>query len=1147
MNPQSRRPASQRRRPGRRPASMKGRFAPINIVNKKEDENADFGKKDKIYVNANIENDKEKKVKYMYSTVDFSSDILEYLIDNNKFIIKPPEGTDKFYYLALQDSKLPILERTLIYNNGNQGFNRKNGHIGVVRFKNIFECNDFLKKATKAANAANAANAAKAAKAANAANAENATKATNASNAANLENAANAANAAKAANAEKTKKTYEEYKTCLSEIKKQYNRILKSLAKTEREKTLKSADKECLYDPSMSFPIPCETTYGTRVFKDDYLEFITYSYKLYVSLCEFITKYLKIKKYLKINNTPASNVDKDYFVGNELKPSIIFEMFDNPTNRNRKYIIVGRPSTKHARCNNEFRNLKGYDLILKKQIEQYEDLIKEYTRQELAGDPNAPKEIELCDFIVSKKKTFGNDYKYLLKSEILTDDQSEILTDDQLEKLKQFVREKAKKMCKGKFNKPNTSSLYVWNIMDVLFKDDGTVEIEYAFNSIREINSSHTVLLKRIEELSRTTMLVKCGIIREGESLNQVYSEVDLTKAFVIRSYYLHPLNYKIRYNYNENKIYTLEDLIVSSTLLCDGLGEGMADFKELPFLAVVPLYLTTFSYRLHSGIEMSKTPCYDSDLSKNQNSHTIKSSTPNPNEINETKFNPPMKSDPPLKSDHPRSIVDPSRSYAKTASTPPSQSEKNILQALFRTTNEITKSKLKVLSTIITYNNILFIVLYNANNGKFYYCMLEVNIKDTIGDRIFDISQATREGVSLIYLKPKLLVPMLKILIVKEFTKGNKVFSILGNECIYRMYSDMNAFFKQDTIQLTLPLPSPSSNLPSQIVEIPNIYGFMNPIIIDMIRTVKHFMKVKLDTPFEGDYKKVNIYYGKQKFNATNATNVTNATKKANEANATKKTNSNNYNSGNNTVKYYKKNSTTYSIEDYQGFDFHPLTNGKNVCISIGKKYIYILKQFEEDNLKTAYPTQKVSHKNFFKFTCWALTREYVNACLRIMKEYEKGKIPKNIPIPPDVKPNVLFNFLSIPANIEDITELNEHLRLHSQFVKDILISQDPNMCKSYEPIVSISPVSDVETMLLHFHFFLEIIHHNTLKYINYKKEFLNRSSSLYDDYSITKLHVLPFMNKFKTSIEYKTKSAHFNNPYAPSLKLNIILKQDL
>ena len=818
----------------------------------------------------------------------------------------------------------------------------------------------------------------------------------------------------------------------------------------------------------------------------------------------------------------------------------------------KKYFIIGAPSIYFQLVNKAFKQsqVEKYNQILQKQIATYEEVIKEYTKQE-TGNADS----ELCDYIFNKAKLANNDFDYIKKNEILNK--------IQLANLKSAVREELKKLCEDKFNKPNCTLSYIWTIYEVIISQPSRDPIiRIAFTSIREIDKTHTPIFEEILKLSRTTMLEKAGIIKPGQSYNQVFSEIDLTKPFNIRSYYLHPLNYKIRYNHNENKIFTLEDLIECSKLTCDGLGEGMADFEGLPFLAVVPISITVNSNILQSGEFMNRKPCRDNiDKKSNKSRLSVKKQAGGSFEINETKFIPiPI---PDLK-DLPSHAA---KNASKNASTHPKlysnvaaikpdrltnpEEQKNLLDQLFNPKKQ--SRTLSVLSTLQTASGLLFLVLYSE--GKFYYCMLEICVKDYIKltpeykeyvkYELNDYNGNTPSCIlhnTFYELKERINVhilgytgaPILRVLVVKEFTKGDKVFTILGNECIYKLFKDMDSFFKQDKIQLTL--PSPSSNLPSQIVEIPNFYGFMNPIIIDMIRTVKHFfIKMKLEMPFEGDYKEVNIYYGHNN-DATQSEN-------------------------NNNVKYTKKNNSnhTYNKTKYNSIPFNEKTNDKNICISIGKKYILILNKFKTDELKTEYPTYKISHENFFKFTCWVLTREYVEECLEIIKKCEKENIktPKNIPIPTQIKKNILFNLLSIHNNIEDIsnnildisnnildiTELNEHLRLHTQFVKDVFINQDPNRCKAFNPKLMINPISDINNMLLHFHFEKESIHFISMNYKNYKKELLdiNNSTSIYNEYTSNGIYLMSFLNKLLTNKNYLNNK--FNNPYVPSLKLGGLL----
>lgn len=197
-----------------------------------------------------------------------------------------------------------------------------------------------------------------------------------------------------------------------------------------------------------------------------------------------------------------------------------------------------------------------------------------------------------------------------------------LLSSAEYNEMIKYLKWKVNKMCVNKFNKPNCSLRYSWNIMEMSNEQvNGSYNfetLEYAINTIREVNGNHKAVFERVQELSWTTMLELNGIISqrpdqrpdqrpEDVKYKQVFTDVNLLDGFALNSSYMHPLNYKTVYYYNENKVFFLEDIIANCALECDGeFSDEFSDmkkFKGLPFYAVVPIEITSYPGALNSSL----------------------------------------------------------------------------------------------------------------------------------------------------------------------------------------------------------------------------------------------------------------------------------------------------------------------------------------------------------------------------------------------------------------------------------------------------------------------------------------------------------------------------------------------------------------
>jgi hypothetical protein len=143
------------------------------------------------------------------------------------------------------------------------------------------------------------------------------------------------------------------------------------------------------------------------------------------------------------------------------------------------------------------------------------------------------------------------------------------------------------------------------------------------------------------------------------------------------------------------------------------------------------------------------------------------------------------------------------------------------LLNTLFKNPN------IKVYSSLITSNGLIFAILMDnsdISNRKFYYILMEIDISELeLNDKLTEIKQYYNNGKSDIRTFSYVNESILTVYLIKEFTPGDKVFTTLGNECIYKLFSNMHDFYTKDRIEL--PLSSDSRN---SITTIPNFYRYL-------------------------------------------------------------------------------------------------------------------------------------------------------------------------------------------------------------------------------------------------------------------------------------------------------------------------------
>ena len=357
--------------------------------------------------------------------------------------------------------------------------------------------------------------------------------------------------------------------------------------------------------------------------------------------------------------------------------------------------------------------------------------------------------------------------------------------------------------------------------------------------------------------------------------------------------------------------------------------------------------------------------------------------------------------------------------------------------------------------------------------------------------------------------------IPLLNIYLIKEFTPKDKVFTTLGNECIYKLFSDMHDFYTKDSIEL--PISTTNRNSTSTI---PNFYRYFLIQILNMINSLKtpdgiNYLSDKLDDDDDSMMETINKYYRIKK--ARTIQMISEDELDANRA-----------------FIYYEGEADL----DAQGNPkdetltiLEPILKNNNVFITVGKEIVMILNKFPEDALKTKYiPPQKRQLEQFFKFTAWVLSKEYIKKCLEIL-DSKQGSLVK---IDNILKDRTIFHITSL--HNYDINELNAHVDAHKQYIKDFIISKDKYLCKSYNPNLLINPFSDISSSLLHIHIRQEILHLDPLKLINYKTELLKSKKSIYDTYTNNSISSNKLINGLKID-KFNFKNI---NPYIPSIKMS-------
>ena len=1011
-----------------------------------------------------------KRDTIIFKTIDFSSDILQYLIKHGKFTINPNSpSSESVLSLSINDSNIPLLESDTLKPTFVDYL------IVQIKIKNLFDAYKFCFPKDEQLSEEQLSD----------------------------------------------QQLLLEYNRICSSIKSYYKRLI-----TENKN-----GNLCEHDnfgELVKVPIPCSTIYSSDI--------IPASLDSRFLEDDFILSYVHINRFKIIKDCimkfyfPKFQVDTKQTIyldnnGEIYKTVIIDDTIPHPDAKSgKKFVIIGTNYPMQI-GNILFKDLPEYNDVLNDQRDNYESWLKEYTFQELQGKINK-EDIEFADYILNKNKIANIDFDYIKKMKLLSD--------EEFDKMKEYLRWKVNKMCSNKFNKPNCTLLYKWVIMELSINSETNMPdlstLEYAINTIREVNSNHKAVLERIQNLSWTRMLEVNGIIvnrPEDKGYKQVFTETELPERFELKSYYVHPLNYKINYYYRENKVFFIEDLIANCGLVCDGEFPGMEKYKGLPFYAVVPIEITSFPDGLNSSFYFRNVKCNSESIEYTRNyTRNNQRSKTNNNAIERANKRTTQTLT------YRNALLRQSKSASQQESSKFKLLDRTIIKLVDGTEllNKTEKQSyleslfnsqtIKVYSTLITFDGLLVVTLLDIESNKFYYLLLEVNLKQSKSalhkKKIQNLLGFFFKGYDNKYVYGMRDVPLINIYLVNEFTPGNKIFTTLGNECIYKLFSEKHDFFTNPRITVDYNGEKPTT-------EINNFYGYMLIALINMINPIKSTLEEALRVELtDGEmlkYYRINDDKGYRMISEVELLDASNV----------------------------KTDKISYkSIKDNKGVNGNPrsetqkieideLFPNNNIFITIGKDYILIMNRFYEDELKTEeIPRNKQQLKHHFKFTTWTLTREYLLECLKIIDQHSGQDLFHVNSIPTLYRLTSLFD--------GNIVEIDSHIQEHSKFIEKYIIDPDPYICKYFKPEILINSVSDISSSVMHIHFIMEIIHESSIKKINNKKELLSKNVSLYSLPTLYNFRFNKLMDKIKTNSE--TIQECFNNPYTIALKLSYLLQ---
>lgn len=293
--------------------------------------------------------------------------------------------------------------------------------------------------------------------------------------------------------------------------------------------------------------------------------------------------YLLQQQSSSTNTSTNRSIKTNKFV---LRNNVIMEKLSdgNSDINNEGFIILGYPSI-HESANMLFHDkdvmgdkYQDYKTVLDDQTTNYKEYLKSFLK----------KDGQIISLL--KDSNFDGDTEYFeeILKPIFPSEDKEKIVNNVSNIINQYT---ANGEC---FNLPNITFEYSWNVLKYSKKTgvDSGFEIEPAFFHIREVNAKHKVIFERILELCRTVMLDKYGLKRT----KSLFIYTSFINGMMIKCIYMHPLNILFRNVYFYNRVITIEDLIHTADMVCDGSQPEMVKYKGMPFWSVVPIEIITSS-----------------------------------------------------------------------------------------------------------------------------------------------------------------------------------------------------------------------------------------------------------------------------------------------------------------------------------------------------------------------------------------------------------------------------------------------------------------------------------------------------------------------------------------------------------------------
>jgi len=521
--------------------------------------------------------------------------------------------------------------------------------------------------------------------------------------------------------------------------------------------------KQNVSDNVLGIKHPCKTSYGITTsnsdnFKDDPNDYYRYNYPFWRPLCDCVKKY--------INPEHTSEYKNSIFVDNEgnIREDVLIDVIDynDIDNVQTKCYIIGYP-TPGFNLNMKIFKEPEYDAIISDHINNYESYIKQLL---IIYHEKNPDSVDITDLIF--------DY---LEYETKYCDDKKLLSAEDVSNFKKILRLKLKKLFGDKFKLPNVGLNYGWEI--VVKNADGTLEpLIYTF---REINKSHLPVFTKILDIIRSKFLEKYKIPKT----DQIFSYVKLDRYFNINTEYVHPLHFLSRKNTFYNKIITLEELIKSCILECDGTFNGMEKYKGLPFWAVCPMNYSLMNTELDSYNKVPITRHNSRHNSRYNSRHYSRhNSRHNRNKKTQKNNNKGTISQTVMLLSNNNKITD------KSTIMP-------VIKTIFNETSKI----------ILAYNNysdhITLLIRVNNVDGtiKYYNVVLKIqmNNSEDILSKINELEYYDTDLLKVHYYGYS--GNLFRILLVEEYNLKEKFKLKSLYLSLYRQYNGLDTIFKEDTI----------------------------------------------------------------------------------------------------------------------------------------------------------------------------------------------------------------------------------------------------------------------------------------------------------------------------------------------------------